>query len=154
MMPANDARPGNTPLFDDEDAKNDRVLPIAQQFLQRLENGEQPQIEDYLKKYPDLEGPLRTCLEGVRLLSRGCWRSLRAAFRGGNSSRAFATFVGGLSNCSRNRAWWHGHRLRSRPIVARPQSRSEGASLYRDLAAQAVATVSERGASRGSIAPP
>ncbi|MES1213229.1 MAG: serine/threonine-protein kinase, partial [Singulisphaera sp.] len=70
MMPAHWIREGNAPWREDDDPGDNRVLAIAQEFLQRLEQGEQPQIEEYLKQYPELAGPLRTCLEGVQLLSR------------------------------------------------------------------------------------
>jgi serine/threonine protein kinase len=70
MMPAKNSREHTAPFSHEEIDDSDRVLEIAQEYLRRMESGEQPSIEEYLKKYPELGQPLRTCLEGIQLLSR------------------------------------------------------------------------------------
>lgn len=45
-----------------------RILQIARQFLEELEAGHKPKIEDYLKRYPNIDESLAEYLEGVEMV--------------------------------------------------------------------------------------
>ena len=52
-----------------DDAMQDRVVAILDQYLVELEAGGQPSVESILAEYPELAGPLRSSLESIRLLN-------------------------------------------------------------------------------------
>jgi serine/threonine protein kinase len=47
-----------------------RLLPIIQEYLQRLERGERPDPHEYLLQYPELAEPLAICLDGLEFVHR------------------------------------------------------------------------------------
>ena len=65
----------NPPLDPYRDMSTDipddpRLLPIAREYLQRLEAGESPAVDDYLMRYPDLAEALAACLAGLDMVHR------------------------------------------------------------------------------------
>ncbi len=53
-----------------DEAMQDRVVALLDQYLVELENGGHPTVESIVAKYPELAGPLRSSLESIRLLNR------------------------------------------------------------------------------------
>lgn len=53
-----------------DEAMQDRVVALLDQYLVELENGGHPSVESIVAKYPELAGPLRSSLESIRLLNR------------------------------------------------------------------------------------
>jgi len=53
-----------------DEAMQDRVVALLDQYLVELENGGHPSVESIVAEYPELAGPLRSSLESIRLLNR------------------------------------------------------------------------------------
>ena len=53
-----------------DEAMQDKVVAILDLYLVELENGGHPSIESIVAEYPELERPLRSSLESIRLLNR------------------------------------------------------------------------------------
>ena len=53
-----------------DEAMQDRVVALLDQYLVELENGCHPSIESMVAEYPELAGPLRSSLQSIRLLNR------------------------------------------------------------------------------------
>lgn len=47
-----------------------RILTVAREYLERLEAGETPHVQDYLNRHPDLADALEACLAGLDLVHR------------------------------------------------------------------------------------
>ncbi|MFM7163141.1 MAG: serine/threonine-protein kinase, partial [Planctomycetaceae bacterium] len=58
--------PGGGEAFDDP-----RVIELVQQYQAELEQGRRPSRDEYLRRYPELEGVVRECLDGLEMLRGG-----------------------------------------------------------------------------------
>ncbi len=52
-----------------DEATQDRVVAILDDYLVKLEKGSHPSVESFLQEYPELAGQLRSSLESIRLLN-------------------------------------------------------------------------------------
>lgn len=59
-----DCDPGDATYVPDDP----RLLPIVRDYVEHLERGEHPDVEEYVERCPELSGVIRTCLEGVNLV--------------------------------------------------------------------------------------
>ena len=65
------ADPSETDWIDRlDEAMQDKVVALLDQYLVELENGGHPSIESIVAEYPELARPLRSSLESIRLLNR------------------------------------------------------------------------------------
>ncbi|HVC96076.1 MAG TPA: serine/threonine-protein kinase, partial [Pirellulales bacterium] len=66
------------------DALDDpRVVEVVGEYLERLERGLAPDRGEYLRRYPELAGPIAQCLEALELVRAGTPRATAAADRAG-----------------------------------------------------------------------
>lgn len=45
-----------------------RLVSLAEEYLARLQAGEHPTADEYLRRYPELAGPLKACLAGLEVV--------------------------------------------------------------------------------------
>src|ERR1700686_5247187 len=66
------------------DALDDpRVVEVVGEYLERLERGLAPDRGEYLRRYPELAGPIAQCLEALELVRAAAPRATAAADRAG-----------------------------------------------------------------------
>ena len=51
-----------------------RLMQAVQEYLKQLEAGQAPNRQEVLRRYPDLEGPLGQCLDGLELVHKAAVR--------------------------------------------------------------------------------
>ena len=51
-----------------------RLMQAVQEYLKQLEAGHAPNRQEVLRRYPDLEGPLAQCLDGLELVHKAAVR--------------------------------------------------------------------------------
>ena len=51
---------------DSEDEVDDLVAQVVEEYFQRLKRGEQPQLEEFVEKYPSISDLLRTVIPGLQ----------------------------------------------------------------------------------------
>lgn len=71
-----------------------RLLQAVQEYLSELEGGHRPRRTEFLRRYPDLAGPLAQCLDGLELVHRAAHRD--APTSGGHPSPAAGPGPGGV----------------------------------------------------------
>src|SRR5260221_10417378 len=47
-----------------------RLMRAVQEFLDELEAGRRPSRQEFVRRYPDLAGPLAQCLDGLELVHK------------------------------------------------------------------------------------
>ena len=50
-----------------EDDADDLVAEVVEEYFQRLKRGEQPQLEEFVEKYPAISDLLRTVIPGLQV---------------------------------------------------------------------------------------
>src|SRR5947209_16090803 len=51
-----------------------RLMQAVQEYLKQMEEGQAPQRQEFLRRYPDLTGPLGQCLDGLELVHKAAIR--------------------------------------------------------------------------------
>src|SRR5438552_3979721 len=65
MNERDDAVGASTEVPDDP-----RLMEAVQEYMRRAEAGERPPRQEFLRRYPDLAGPLAQCHDGLDLVHR------------------------------------------------------------------------------------
>src|SRR5262245_19278863 len=67
----------NGPVAEPPELPDDpRLMRAAQEFLAELEAGKSPSRREFLRRYPDLAGPLAPCLDGLELVHKAAIREM------------------------------------------------------------------------------
>jgi serine/threonine protein kinase len=72
--------PDATKLVEEADGLDDpRLAPAIQEYLRLMETGQTPTRQEFLRRYPDVAGPLAKCLDGLELVHKAAARSRAGA---------------------------------------------------------------------------
>ncbi len=63
-----------------------RLMQAVQEYLKQLEAGQAPNRQEVLRRYPDLEGPLAQCLDGLELVHKAAVRKRNSLSGHGGSA--------------------------------------------------------------------
>ncbi|MFO0917651.1 MAG: serine/threonine-protein kinase [Planctomycetaceae bacterium] len=77
MKPVSEEPPLNSGDFDEATHVPDdpRLLPIVREYVESLERGGHPNLEEFVARCPELSESIRACLEGVNLVHRSAQTS-------------------------------------------------------------------------------
>src|SRR4051812_13493968 len=86
------SQPATLPLTTPNGAPESLLGRVADEFLRRLEAGEQPSVEDYVQRYPDVGDTLRRMLSALLLLEHSAAESGAAASASGHLTGVLGDF--------------------------------------------------------------
>ncbi len=127
------------------------VGELAGEFTDRLNQGEQPRIEEYTQRYPEVADVIRQVLGSLAAVAShsrriGAKESLGQRFETERAAPIRA--AGRFSHSPRDRSRWDGRRLRGGAVVAGAERGPQGTSVCSDAQRTTAEAIQERGSSR------
>ena len=111
---------------------------VADEFTERLNRGEQPEIEEYARLHPEISELLRQVLPALQVMAPP---TLHPSHESADELAALGGFLGDFRIGQRDRPRRHGNCVRSGADFAAPPRGPQSAAFRRDLGPQAAATL-------------